>query len=783
MKKKLIFFFILSSVLALLFLFSNITLVTDAEEEGKSENSKAEWSIFVYMAADNNLENAAILDMNELEQVGSTDKVKIVVQIDRSTGSNVEDGYDSSNGDWTDTRRYFITKDNDSENISSLRVDDGLGELDMSKPNVLVDFLVWAVENYPAKHYLVVIWDHGLGTNGGVLNDMGTYMTLPQMEDAFNQLKNLGLHFDIITFDACLMGGIENYYNVAEIANISISSEKLVPYYGYPYHHILDKLVENPYMNASSLAERFVKEYVWYYKTSNSISLTQSAVDTSKLLKFTKEFNKWTELLMAYFPRYEKEVREARNNTEEYDLSERLYNYVDLYDFIYEVNLSINTREFNILSQAVLDSFEDSIVAESHWTNFNKHGGKDLAEDARGATIYFPNKSKDAYYNSYRNIKFARETKWKDFLDMFFNFKDEDYRAHHKPSVRFKTTSLSIGVNEKNYNNSFLFSYSLKLENMNNTKRVQLRYELYNSSGALILNHTTPFFNHTDASNYTIHYEVDEKSYDHYSLYIYLYDEEGFFLDYWDGDVPLEFVSVLLQAEKSEGWVKPGESLSYLLTITNTGNSRKTFLFETKALPYHWSMKFEKDEIILGPNESALIFLNLTIPETSKESKVPVTFLVSAKCKTNESVYSLIYLTVHVGSKDEEENGGEINLSHFVIFAALPIGAICLAGVLFLKRRKKEDIVPPPLSQLEETPSSSSELAQKQESWSSSFNSSSFNTAAEHLENEPSTEPSLFNLGGEHIEKDVPLNLGGESLEPLQTEKEKKKENGFSLHK
>lgn len=66
------------------------------------------WTIMVYMCADNNLESAAIADMNELEEAGSTSDVNILVQIDRAKG------YDTSNYDWPTTRRYYITPDSNA---------------------------------------------------------------------------------------------------------------------------------------------------------------------------------------------------------------------------------------------------------------------------------------------------------------------------------------------------------------------------------------------------------------------------------------------------------------------------------------------------------------------------------------------------------------------------------------------------------------------------------------------------------------------------------------------
>lgn len=63
------------------------------------------WTIAIFMNADNNLESAAIGDINEMERGIDTSLYNVVVQIDRIPG------YDNSNGDWTTTRRYYITPD------------------------------------------------------------------------------------------------------------------------------------------------------------------------------------------------------------------------------------------------------------------------------------------------------------------------------------------------------------------------------------------------------------------------------------------------------------------------------------------------------------------------------------------------------------------------------------------------------------------------------------------------------------------------------------------------
>ena len=51
--------------------------------KGGKMRSRAKWTVMVYMAGDNNLESAAMVDLKEMAKVGSTSDVNIVVQLDR----------------------------------------------------------------------------------------------------------------------------------------------------------------------------------------------------------------------------------------------------------------------------------------------------------------------------------------------------------------------------------------------------------------------------------------------------------------------------------------------------------------------------------------------------------------------------------------------------------------------------------------------------------------------------------------------------------------------------
>ena len=49
-----------------------------------SPQALPEWAIYIFMNGDNDLESYVFYDLNELEEVGSSDNVHVVVQADRS---------------------------------------------------------------------------------------------------------------------------------------------------------------------------------------------------------------------------------------------------------------------------------------------------------------------------------------------------------------------------------------------------------------------------------------------------------------------------------------------------------------------------------------------------------------------------------------------------------------------------------------------------------------------------------------------------------------------------
>ena len=105
--------------------------------------SAAEWTVGVYMCADNGMNDVADVDITEMKQVGSTDEVNVVVQVDRSARDPRPDCY-----------RCFIRKDG----VDTLA---NLGEVDMADPATLAGFAEFLRSRYAAKNYALEFGEAG----------------------------------------------------------------------------------------------------------------------------------------------------------------------------------------------------------------------------------------------------------------------------------------------------------------------------------------------------------------------------------------------------------------------------------------------------------------------------------------------------------------------------------------------------------------------------------------------------------------------------------------------
>ena len=354
----------------------------------------AAWTVMVYFAADNNLEEAAIADVNEMEVVGSTDSVNLLVQLDRIRR------YDSSNGNWTDTRRGLIVQDTDTSIINSPLT--SIDEANMGDPATLTNFIEWGVSEYPADNYAVILWDHGGGTSGVCWDDTDDDDNLT-VSEVGQALADSGVYMDIIGFDACLMGMMEQACEIRTHGGIMVASEQTIPWYGWPFDTFLADLVAAPGQDAATLAAGIVTRYGQFYEGAETLS----AVDLTAVGSLAVELDSFAGTVITEDADWV-QMCLARSLAHYYGEIET--DYRDLGTFLGGVASYVSNTNIVSAAQALRVSYDSTVIS-------NHSGPK---EGATGLSIYLPAQGgevSDSYTGA--NFDLLSETQWDEFLQAF----------------------------------------------------------------------------------------------------------------------------------------------------------------------------------------------------------------------------------------------------------------------------------------------------------------------------------------------------------------------------
>jgi hypothetical protein len=428
------------------------------------EEDIAEWTFMVYLDADNNLEEAGIDDMNEMEKVGSTEDVNIVVEMDRI------DNYDTTNGDWTGARRFRIEADNDPSIINSPALQE-LGEVNMGDPEELISFAEWAVSNYPAKRYAMVLWDHGGAFRGICFDD--TVPGLPEGEyDAINMTElNYAAEkiyqvagnrkIDLWGFDACLMAQVAVQFEIKDFVKVGVASGYNEPGDGWPYDPILEPLVEDPKMDERELAKKIVDEYIISYEDGaedpeDYPMVTQAAFDLTRFDDLIVLLDQFSEELASKGPagglQYLTQIYLARKNANSYDMANVFiydltgYPLYDVIDFTLELERLIssafprNTLVLDLCRQ-VRETIQNDGNLDDSFMFYSR--ADQWHPDANGLSMYFPNRESDQlsltqlptnYLLSYEETGYARQHLWDEFLHAYYGI---DPIEDSKPTIMF----------------------------------------------------------------------------------------------------------------------------------------------------------------------------------------------------------------------------------------------------------------------------------------------------------------------------------------------------------
>jgi hypothetical protein len=360
---------------------------------------KKEWALLTFLNGFNNLDSFGYRDMNEMEKIGSTDRVHVVSQ-------------------WAslktkDVRRVYVQKDSNPTSVTSPVVEN-IGRADMGDYRTLIEFIKWAAKKYPAKHYFVNVWNHGNGWhrfNGGLstrdvsYDDLsGNKITTEQLGQALAEAsREIGQKIDIFGSDSCLMAMAEVVGQMNGHVTTFVGSEEVEPADGWPYDTFLSKWNEGGEKSSNEVAEILTETYAASYSTSRDVTL--SGLDVTKYPVLVNAVRDLAEAIKSLSVSERTRVHAAAGSAHSYTNSD----YRDLGDLVDEISKdsSISIRSEILLR--VKESIKEFVVA-------NKTSSDQVR--SHGVSIWFPNSTWqfNSYRDRYLGLVFNRDTAWLDAI-------------------------------------------------------------------------------------------------------------------------------------------------------------------------------------------------------------------------------------------------------------------------------------------------------------------------------------------------------------------------------
>ena len=369
------------------------------------KHNHPDWTVLVYMAADNGLSDNADGDINEMEAAGVPEGVQVLVLVDRNAYA-----------DNPSAVVYRIEADDDTTTISSPIVRQ-LGEINTADPQQLADFANWGYRQAWGSKRALIVWGHGnawyrAGSWKSVCDDSQSNATMDVSNGELRQAM-LGIRggVDLLMFDACLMQTAEVVSEVSDRADWVVGSLDKTCVDGLPYHDILRQWSAGS--SAAEMASRTVYAAVDSYRPGGSqqtpgiYHAVYSAVDCDRW-----EAAQWA---VGRF------VQVASVDTVNSGLNEALYRattfndgdeMIDLAEFLgatwTECWGSIATR-----GKAAADTLTTAIPAVDVYGYSSGTTGR--------VSVWFPRYASHVagWEETYRAMRWSQATGWIDFLSSY----------------------------------------------------------------------------------------------------------------------------------------------------------------------------------------------------------------------------------------------------------------------------------------------------------------------------------------------------------------------------
>ncbi len=311
---------------------------------------------------------------------------------------------------------------------------------------------------------ILVLSGHGSGSVGDFLNDEdpASSLSIPRLGRILE-----GASFEILGLDSCQMSTVEVGYEVRRSVSCLVASEGPVLNTGWPYRQVLAGIAANGEGTSEEIARAVAASYLCFYRDYEiaGVSTDIAVTDLTKIALVAEAASELARAMtaalseiaadgleegleLAEIARLEaagsqaKDARALRDAIVLAHWSAQSYKcdrYTDLRDFAEQLSrfcAGRSGRRADAIRKAcrqVLDAVAAAVVSSGAT-------GADL-QHSHGLSIYFPWSHGD-FFPEYRNLRFALETGWAEFLETYLRstrrmrrFQSANLKAAMAPAV------------------------------------------------------------------------------------------------------------------------------------------------------------------------------------------------------------------------------------------------------------------------------------------------------------------------------------------------------------
>jgi hypothetical protein len=356
------------------------------------------WTIMVYISADDVLANFAIDSLNQFKSAATEVGDKVVALFDPNDGIERAFRY-----------KFEVKQKNGAQSIDTEKIEESplslfgkkIPALNMADPKTLTEFVNWAtgpLDKPKDRHYCLILWGHGtellLDEDPGIKGKR--YLTPAKLKSAlegtgFNENNKL----DLVIFDACSMSMIELASALHGCVRFMIASQEEVPDVSFPYQRILERLkghggnVEDVCRLIPELYLQSFQDYL--VTTRNGVrEIMLSSLSLEKVEYITNPVSKLAGLLLraVTVPELSDAIVLARQRSKDFVLGL----FVDICDFCEKLSVSLDekgcqkkayTGELKAACDQVCKAIKNRKYVIANETRAN-------VKDCHGVSIYFP---------------------------------------------------------------------------------------------------------------------------------------------------------------------------------------------------------------------------------------------------------------------------------------------------------------------------------------------------------------------------------------------------------